>query len=144
MSHPHTSTDGYYLSETEIRYWLRQLLDNPVYGIVGDPEACRALAHEMGVKGASVLRAKYRNGSWVYPGEQRRMTRVIQQVRAGMIRYERGAFRVISPPEPPIEAGKLTRWRIVAGGRLERIPEPRYEPKMPSLKGLFDRAVFWK
>jgi hypothetical protein len=133
------------MSFAELRYWIRELRTNPVYGICTIRGGKSALDREMGAA-PSALSAKL-VGGWIFPSEQGRFTRVIMLIREGRlvlksdpIYANRAYFVVQDPPKPPIPPQKTPRMAFKLGVGIVRIPEPDYQQAVPSLRGLFDRA----
>ena len=143
MGHPHVLTDSTVLSETELRFWIKRIMDDPAFGLCGDVEALRAFGREMGSDRSRLWR-KAVGKEWIYPSEQRRYTTCIMRIRRGEIAYLDGFFRVLDPPQPPLKGIEATRWQFKVGGKLEHVSLPDERPSLPSVKGLFDRIVKWK
>lgn len=133
------------MSFSEIRHWLKELADNPTYGISNRVGGKAALEREMALHRNS-LRSKILGG-WIYPSEQIRLTAVIMRVRRGEIALKpdplkvRSAYFVVqTPPKPPVEPQKEARWAFKPGSKgLVKVKDPTYTPAIPSLQGLFNR-----
>jgi hypothetical protein len=75
------------VSADELRWWMRELDTNQIYGWAGHPTA---LARAFGFNDSSPvssMRSKYRerNRAWIYPSEQLRFSRQLKKLLAGEI-----------------------------------------------------------
>lgn len=114
------------LSCDEIRFYLKQLIENPDFGW---SHAYLALERAFGMPQPLKhrLRTKLKR-SWIYPGEQIRFSRAIREILAGELVPKSivhpGAKRVVWMPARaenpvPIRAAQKGCWKVdVQSGRL--------------------------
>lgn len=114
--HPHIRSPKGAMSCEEIRCHVRELLENPAHGW-----KAYALGRALGFGDRSPdssLKSKLRR-SWIYPGEQLRMSRQLARVLAGeIICVDRKA--VIADKPVPLRLPVRFRYNLAAGA-IERV-----------------------
>ena len=131
----------------EIRWWIRELSQNPTWGWSRNKAN---LARALGFKGhaAETMMGKLRK-AWIYPTEQTRLSERIRLLRDGYVipLYDRypHSYEFVNPPRPPATPpARMVVHTKHSGARLT-VEQPQYaKPSMPDFKSVFKNARLWR
>jgi len=145
---PVTLKDGEVLSCEQIRWWLRELSDNPHWGWARNRSN---LARALGFHGEHAyenMRNK-NTGAWIYPSEQIRLSIRIRLILNGHIvpDYNRRPHSYIyaNPPRPV--APPPAKLAVSTSRTGPRLKVERFEPpsqRLPDFREVFNNAKLWK
>lgn len=137
------------MSCDEIRYWIRELVENEALGWKGRKTA---IATALGIhtdRACAHLSRKLDPDCWIYPGEQIRFSKGIGRILAGELvcRLRTGVHRgvpsyrpVLADDPKPLALPKRLRYNL-GTGRLEHVSSPLVSrPTMPSFKDVLRNA----
>ena len=150
--HPRTKAPPGVLSQEEIRFYLKELIENPAFGWSHAYHALE-VAFGMSQPRKHWLRTKLKR-AWIYPGEQIRFSRAIQQILAG----ELVPKRVINPDKRrvvwmparadvpvPLKVARGGCWKVdLTSGRLGFLrTEVTFTPEVPSFSTWMKTPKGW-
>lgn len=134
----------------ELRFWLRKLYYDPA----GGWSHCKAaLARSLGLVTRQDLKSKL-NQSWIYPGEQIRLSRQLDLILQGYIvpqvtrvwhgaKVYEGVY--VDPPRPLFQTPKA--WRVDITSKrpaLRRMTLAPRRPTLPAFEKLFAGVKQWE
>jgi hypothetical protein len=126
--HPHIRSPKGVMSCDEIRHWLSVL-----HGQFGWP--WETLARTLGIGEGKHVASKLRGNSWIYPGEQIRMSRQLDRIISGELVCEKRGQRVdaVLADNPAPLTTKARMVYDLKAGRIRWVaPRLAPDPLLPS------------
>lgn len=143
--HPHEIISPRVMRFEVIRYWLKELSENPAYGWTDGGRA--GLSRALGMQASGTIAYKLAFG-WIWPKEQVRLTARINDILQGYIVPKRFGARVDgvwTDPPTPVVVPKVReiKFQVHNGAPKFLAQDQAPRMKLPDFKEAFRNVSFW-